>query len=178
MAAGDSLTAQRLRELLHYNAETGVLKWKVRPQITSKVEVGDTAGRLDSKGYLRIGIGRRQYRAHRLIWLYVTGEWPPHEIDHKDRNRTNNAWLNLRPATSGQNKQNATLRKDNVSGVRGVYFEARRQVWCAQITVNGTRRGLGAFPTRELAQGARLNAEATHFTHSEALSTPPPRHLP
>jgi hypothetical protein len=69
-----SLTAERLREVLDYNPETGVFTWKVRTSI--RVVAGKVAGSVGKRGYLIIGVGGRNYYAHRLAWLHMTGEWP------------------------------------------------------------------------------------------------------
>lgn len=81
------LSAKRLREILDYNPETGVFKWKV--MLAHRRKPGDVAGNL-SHGYIEIGIENRSYRAHHLAWLYIHGELPQVMIDHIDGNRSNN----------------------------------------------------------------------------------------
>lgn len=166
MADRNSLTAVALREALYYDPVTGVFTWLVQPQIAGKVRVGDVAGRIDSKGYLRIGLGGNQYRAHRLAWLYMTGTWPAVEVDHEDRCPLHNWWSNLRLATSGQNKQNVGVRRDNTSGCRGVSWATRHKVWLVQITCNGIRKHVGHFPTLAEAISARERVEKELFTHA------------
>src|SRR5665213_554054 len=118
------LTLDRLKLMLYYDPELGWFMWLVAPQIAGRVRPGYIAGCLDSKGYVRVSILGRQYRAHRLAWFYMTGMWPVDEIDHEDRVRVNNQWLNLREATTGQNHQNLTPRSDNHSGMTGVSWAA------------------------------------------------------
>jgi hypothetical protein len=166
MSARLSLTAEHLRAWLHYDPVLGFFMWLAAPQTGGKVKPGDVAGRIDSKGYVRIGLARHQYRAHRLAWLYMTGTWPAEEIDHVDRCRSNNHWLNLRLATTGQNKQNISLRNDNVSGVTGVYWSATRRCWVAQITQAGRRRTLGSYATAQEATQRRRDEEQAIFTHA------------
>src|SRR5882672_12644481 len=103
------LTHVRVRELFRYNPFTGSLIRRV--SITGKAMKGTIAGSFHkSSGYLVIGIDsykhRQLFAVHRLVWFYMTGEWPKSQLDHKDRNPLNNKWENLREATNGQNKLN------------------------------------------------------------------------
>lgn len=85
MKKRDELTAGRLRELLHYNPETGTFTWIARSAHGSHIRIGAIAGSSpNSNGYLQIRADGRTYKAHRLAWLYVNGEWPRADIDHKN----------------------------------------------------------------------------------------------
>lgn len=79
-----TITAERLRELLEYDEDTGVFKRKART--SNRISIGDIAGSSDAKGYVCIRVGGKTYKAHRLAWLYVYGEWPTGEIDHINHN--------------------------------------------------------------------------------------------
>lgn len=125
-----TITATRLRELLHYDPETGLFTWKVARQGT---RAGAFAGALNH-GYLRITIDWRHYPAHRLAWLYMTGEWPADLIDHINLVSDDNRFVNLRQATRAQNMHNSARPRTNTSGVKGVSRYAGR--WKAQIKVN------------------------------------------
>ncbi|MCK9994454.1 MAG: hypothetical protein Dbin4_02974, partial [Alphaproteobacteria bacterium] len=98
------LTQSRLKELLHYDPDTGVFTRRV--QTSSNARVGDVAGCLHPEGYRHIQIDGKRYAAHRLAWLYMTGEWPTNQLDHLNGVRDDNRWGNLREATHGQNQQN------------------------------------------------------------------------
>jgi HNH endonuclease len=87
------LTAERLRERLHYDAETGVFTRRVG---SSNARAGDVAGSVHSTGYVRISIDGGKYTAHCLAWFYVHGVWPSDQIDHINRNRSDNRIANLR----------------------------------------------------------------------------------
>jgi HNH endonuclease len=149
------LTAARLRELLHYDPETGVFTRLERS--TNSVSVGDAAGGLDDHGYIRIRVDGKKYRAHRLAWLYMTGEWPRSQIDHRNLKRSDNRWRNLRSATNGQNRSNARLNRNSTTGLKGVYRDHRcsRKLWEARISADGRTIRLGGFFTREEAHQAR-----------------------
>ena len=97
------ITAERLRELLHYDAETGVFRWKVRPYRTS-IQSGTVAGMIYA-GYRRIRVDGQMYQAHRLAWFYIHGHWPVNLIDHKNTIRDDNRLSNLREATRAENVQ-------------------------------------------------------------------------
>jgi len=160
------LTVERLRERLRYDPETGIFIWKYASGQGRRAE-GTKAGHTSKEsGYVLLWVDDRLYRAHRLAWLYVTGEWPPKLLDHRDRNRSNNRWANLRLANDKQNSENASLRSDNTSGSRGIRFDRNR--WVARIYHEGREIYLGRFERRTDAEMARVCAERKYFTHSEA----------
>lgn len=101
------LTQERLKEVLEYDPASGNWRWKVRT--SWRVETEGRAGTINSHGYVAIKVDRKLYRAHRLAWLYMTGQWP-NEIDHKDRNKANCAWANLRSVTHAENMMNVCRR--------------------------------------------------------------------
>lgn len=154
---GVRLTSERLRSVLAYEPETGGFVWKAR---TAKcINIGDAAGSTSSNGYTRIFIDGKEWLAHRLAWLYVTGEQPPACIDHIDGNRANNRWSNLRSVTHSVNIQNqkvATTRSK--LGVLGV---GRHGVntFRAVININGKDKHIGSFKTVEAASAAYLDAK-------------------
>ncbi len=141
------LTAEELRRVLHYNPNAGDFTWLVARRAS---EVGKRAGGVRPDGYIHIGISGRRYLAHRLAWLYMTGGWPTEQIDHIDRDRSNNSWLNLRLATNSQNQGNRLA----ISGIRGVYFDKDREKWRAQIVVGNRNTHLGIFATADEAREA------------------------
>lgn len=144
-----------LKSILHYNPKTGIFIWKIKPAINTNV--GDVAGCIDkseNQGYIKIKIKYKSYKAHRLAWLYMTGEWPKYEIDHKDRNRVNNIWTNLRIANDNGNARNKGKPRNNTSGYKGVSkgpSTKRGDIWIAQIIVNTKHIYLGRFRTPEEA---------------------------
>ena len=155
------LSSAELRNLVDYNSLTGEFRWLVSR--TNRIRIGILAAHPGKNKYLRVRIGEKLYLAHRLAWLYVTGEWPRGEIDHADRNPHNNAIANLRDTTPIQNKQNQSLRSDNTSGVKGVTWCEAKQKWQAQIVVNKKNKQLGRFDSFSLAVAARRSAEESQF---------------
>lgn len=151
------INAQHLRELFHYDPLTGAFTRLVR---RGKFQPGTVAGTVNDDGRHIISIYGRLYRAHRLAWLYMKGEWPKDQIDHKNCVPLDNSFDNLREATNALNHQNErSARKGNSSGFLGVSWDASRNKWKAQITTNGKNRLLGRFDTREEAAGAYAAAK-------------------
>jgi len=155
------LTAERLRDVLNYDPETGVFTWRKR--ISIRIKVGSRAGRVNWKGYRMIGIDGALIMEHRLAWLYVYGEWPDRQIDHINRDKSDNRIANLRLATNSQNHINKGLQKNNTSGFKGVIWEPSLGKWRARIKINGKNKYLGVHRTREAAAAARRVAEQRHF---------------
>lgn len=148
-------SAERVRELLDYNALTGGFLWRASP--SRNTPAGSVAG-ADCEGYRLIRVAGGRYKAHQLAWLYMTGEWPSRQVDHKDTNRSNNRWDNLRLATGSQNKANMGKRADNTSGFKGVRWYPQTNRWVAQIGFQGKRKTIGYFKSPELAHVAYCEA--------------------
>ena len=154
----DELTAERLRDALDYNPETGEFRWK-SPR--KKVVVGSIAGCVSSDGYRRIRIDGDRYRAHRLAWLYVNGRWPAFDIDHINGLRADNRIENLREARRGENNQNKrSPQTNNKSGFLGVTRRKDTGRWRAAIMISRKHISIGDFETPEEAYAAYLKAKA------------------
>ena len=152
------ITQTRLKELLDYDPETGVFTRKVN--IGYRV-AGTIAGTTDN-GYRRIVINDRPYMAHRLAWLFIYGEFPKLQIDHKNGNRSDNRLINLRLATNAQNSAN---RPPVGNGLKGCCYKKRNGRWVAQIMKECRQIHLGYFDTEQEAHSAY--AEAATKLHGE-----------
>ena len=146
------LSAGRLRRLLDYDPATGIFTHKVSRGIAKR---GSIAGTVNSQGYRQIGVDGRLYYASRLAYLWMTGEWPPEEMDHIDRNPTDDRWENLRAVSRSGNNRNRKLprQSDLPVGVKphGHGFQAK-------IRVNGKIHYLGTYGTPESAASAYQRA--------------------
>jgi len=147
----------RLRQLLDYDPETGIFRWKQFRRWSAKE--GDFAGYINKRGYHKISVDGVDYSAHRIAWKIFYNEEPSDIIDHVDRNKQNNKIENLRLATNQQNCMNVEVKKNNTSGVKGVYFNKKQQKWVARIGFNYNKINLGSFEKIEDAARAYKNAE-------------------
>ena len=148
------LTQARLRLVLDYDPETGVFTRKS----------GKIAGTTRPDGYKKITVDQVQYYAHRLAWLYMTGDLSK-DIDHIDRNPSNNCFSNLRAVTKSQNQHNRVKSVNNTSGYKGVVYFKRTRRWRAVIWVDNSPCYLGYFATPEEANVAYQNAAIRFHSH-------------
>lgn len=154
------LTLERLRSLLSYDPQTGVF---TRLRGVRGFAAGTEAGTFHkNSGYVHLTVDGKKYRAHRLAWFYVHGEWPE-EIDHANGVRSDNRLTNLREATRSQNNANMAPRIDNASGSKGVSWDGRTKSWRSYITQDGRQKHLGRFGDKGAAIAAYRKAAGFAF---------------
>lgn len=154
------LTQERLKSLLRYDPDTGNFKWIVHHG--GNATIGRIAGTVAICGRIYIKIDDKSYQAHRLAFLFMNGEFPSDQIDHIDRDPTNNKWVNLRTCSRAENGQNRVANKTNRSGLLGVSHHGN--AWCAEIKVNKKRIYLGRFADPKQAHEVYLAAKAKFHT--------------
>ena len=152
------LTLARLQEILEYDPETGVFRWKIN--MPPRGLVGAIAGTVAASGHRVIGINGERYLAHRLAWFYVNGKWPQRGLDHEDGQPDHNWIDNLREATQAQNCANSAPHFDSIAGLKGV--SPKRKKWEARIMVRGRVFYLGVFDTPEEAHAVYSAAATSH----------------
>jgi len=171
-------TAEFVRGLLSYNPETGELFWKRRP--VEMFAAGPKQSQVRNAnawngryaGKRAFNCPHRRYRigsilthailAHRVIWLIMTGSWPDGEVDHRDTDRSNNRWKNLRDSTRMENSHNCGPSSRNTSGFKGVSYDKFNCKWTAAIFSSGKAHFLGRFYSPEEAHAAYAEAAKIH----------------
>lgn len=166
--ADDSLSLYELaHKALDYDPETGAFVRKWRDDRSPKWNgryAGKPAGHLDaSNGYVTVSLGGANYYAHRIAWLMVHGALPPATIDHFNRDKTDNRLSNLRVASLSENNRNRGMRRDNKSGIHGVYWNKTNGKWIAEIGFDGKSRYIGSYVTRDDARRAYLEVAQKLF---------------
>lgn len=150
------LTQDYLRSIIDYDAETGVFMWKRKP--SNNVIMSRAAGNMQATGYRVIRIDGTLYKAHRLAWLHVYGEWPPEFIDHINGIKHDNRICNLRCVSHAENLQNQTrAHRGSKTGVLGVGMEGGRYI--ARISHQGQKIRLGSFTSIIEASAAYIAAK-------------------
>lgn len=149
------LTLEEARSVFAYDRETGDLRWKVA--VNSRALEGDPAGCIQGNGYLVVGYKGFRFSVHRLVWFLSHGAWPACQLDHINRDKTDNRLCNLREATESQNHANKLGRKP-LKGVR-----RSRDKYGAQIVCRGQRHWLGTYSTPEEAHRAYAAAAQQFF---------------
>lgn len=155
------LTQSRLKELLHYDPETGHFTWCGPPR--RGITVGARAGCYDRMGYRVISLRGRPYKSHRLAFLFMTGAFPSAEVDHINRVPSDNRWTNLRVATRRDNEANKGLMGNNTSGYRGVSWSRTNRKWRAYGKCGGPRIHLGYYSSLEEAAAVAQHWREENF---------------
>lgn len=149
---------KQLLEYLSYNPETGLFTWL--KQKSSSIKIGNVAGYKDKLGYVQIKFNSKSYLAHRLAWFYVYKQFPIKDLDHINRNPTDNRLSNLREVSKAENSHNT----DN----KGYWLHKEPNIWRSRIIVNTKLIYLGLFKTEEEAREAYIKAKREyHPTWSE-----------
>lgn len=177
-----NLPVDKLNEYLIADFETGKLFWKPRLPSHFTGNFRNTAEQQcrswntryagkqaftaqDKDGYFVGAILGNLYKSHRVIWAMKHGHWPKIGIDHDDGNKENNKIWNLKLADQSKNMKNSSMRKDNQSGVMGVYWDASKRKWAARININKKPKFIGRFDKKDEAIAARKLAERNNDYH-------------
>ena len=149
------ISPDELAKYIAYDPETGIFTFVHDCGYRNRIKAGDTMGSVSKRGYITLSIYGVQYRAHRVAWAMMTGSWSKYEIDHKNGEKGDNRWCNLREATRSQNCQNARKYDSNTSGFKGVHrFD--KTYWRATVSHDGKRHHIGLFRCPTAAYVARI----------------------
>jgi len=146
----DTLTQSRLHELFEYDGRD--LIWKIDKGTVKK---GDRVKCTRPDGYLCVGIDGTKHLVHRAIWLYVTGNQPEFEIDHRNGVKGDNRICNLRDVTPSINQRNQKKKRTNTSGITGVAWNKKTAKWTAWMSIDRKTIYLGQFDCKYRAASAR-----------------------
>ena len=149
----NDLCTEYVRGLFNYNPLTGFLTHKERFGVIT----GERAGYINS-GYRSVKINQIAYLEHRIIWLYVTGEWPLNEVDHKNLNKQDNSWNNLRQSSRKQNSFNGPTRKRKYGSLKGAFYHKNYKRWQSAIGIDNKIIYLGWFDSEIDAHDAYCEA--------------------
>lgn len=155
------LTQKELKTYFKYSKSTGLF---TRTVDSGKAKKGNIESSKDGYGYISICIKGKQYKAHRLAFLYVTGKCPV-QVDHIKHRRTDNRWHMIREADHTVNGKNRPMQTNNKSGFVGVHWDKDRNKWQAQIKINGRSTSLGRFSNKKDAIKARKMANTENGFH-------------
>lgn len=144
------LTQDELKHQLSYNPDTGHFTWIIRK---SGVRTSGIAGKTRPNGYRLITIDYVQHYVHRLAWLYTYGEWPTADVDHINRDPSDNRIANLRQVTRAQNLRNVAARSNSTTGIKGVTLQKSGK-YRACICINHKKQHIGLYWTAEEAAAA------------------------
>jgi hypothetical protein len=160
------ITQELLHDLFHYDCETGYL---TRRRSSGGQNVGAIAGCLAPNGYRVVSVLDQSRMEHRIIWMYVHGEWPE-EIDHINRDRADNRISNLRSVHHSVNQQNIAHKpSNNKTGFVGVSFrakEGRKKKYVAEIKRNKSVLWREYFLTPEEAAAAYVAKKREFHPHT------------
>lgn len=157
-----SISQARLKELLHYDPESGVFTWKVG---RSRTRAGSIVATKDRKGYLKVMIDKKTHYLARMAFLYMEGQEPMVFVDHINGVRADNRWRNLREVSVIENARNQRLHSTNTSGLPGVTWDDRGQ-WRAYAGLGSKYIFLGRFGALLDAAAARKSFERSKGYHS------------
>lgn len=143
------LTHDRLINLFKYDPTEGVF---IRIKGKKGAISGYDVGIIRKDGYKELTIDYKPFLAHRLAFFYMTGNWPEETIDHKNKIKSDNRWINLRQASYSENNQYSKIPKNNTSGYKGV--SKKGDVFRASIRIDGKQEHIGVYETAELAYEA------------------------
>jgi len=179
---------ETLKALLDYDPETGILTWKARDpsyfetrsacaswnaRFSGRRAGWATLNKKSGRKARCISLFEKSYHEHRVVWVWMTGNQPPEQIDHIDRNPENNAWINLRASDNSHNMKNKSMYRRNTSGFTGVYWHSRDKIWEAKCRIDGKLINIGRYFCKyEAAKAVKRFRDENGF--SEGHGTPQP----
>lgn len=167
MTIRNDITFEQVRDAFDYR--DGKLYWKRK---ASQMKPGDLAGCDNGYGYTIVRFSKKNYLAHRVIWLWHNEYLPETIIDHIDRDTSNNRIENLRVVSDQCNVRNSKTPATNKTGVRGVCWSKIAHKWHSYMGLDHGRKHLGYFDDFVDAVKARWDAEvAVNWSGCDSTSS-------
>lgn len=170
-----TLTQDVLKELLHYDPETGIFTWKRRDRKWFKTDghwktwntknCGNKCESMDAYGYIRIAVFRERYRCHKLVVLYMQGHLPEDQVDHGNGIRSDNRWKNLEECSNAKNCLNKRINYRSKLGLFGLFWYERYNSYQVYINHQKKRLHLGYYEDFFEACCTRKSAELKYKYH-------------
>ena len=162
------LTQSVLKSLFHYDKATGIF---TRAKNHLRAKEGSVVGTPNYKGYLLFSVQGKSYRAHRLAWLYVYGQFPSMDLDHINGDRKDNRIENLRELPNRLNQQNRkNPNPNNTSGYKGVGWSKKLSKWRVKIVKDYKTIHLGYFDNIDEAVMAYANGAAKYHSFNPSAN--------
>jgi len=153
---------EELYRVFLLDSESGRVYWRIRT--SKRTRAGDEAGAMNKvTGYRHVRFQGKLIATHRVVFAMTHGRWPRETIDHINGIRLDNRPINLREATAREQAMNKGLQSNNKSGVPGVSFYKRVKLWSASIQIDGLKKHLGFYESKDEACEVRLLAEQMIF---------------
>lgn len=140
------MNTEDLKNIISYDKDTGIIK---------RLNRKNGNGSFDKDGYLIIKIKGKQYKAHRLAWLYEFGTLPLNNIDHINGIRNDNRICNLRCVSQSVNAKERFYSVNTDTGQQGIYYDSSTKNLLARFTIKNGNKTL-RFRTIEEAIAARI----------------------
>ncbi len=151
-----NLTQTELKLAVEYSPNTGDFTTLMN---SKRLKRGSKVGHHDKDGYIQVSVKGKRYRAHRLAVLYMKGYWPENEVDHLNRIRDDNRWMNLEEKGHQCNIRNAKVKSTSKTGISGVSWCVKLDKWRSHIVIDNRQKHLGYFKDFVKAVVARWQAE-------------------
>lgn len=152
-----------LRKVYSYDPATGQFLYVGKVGVARRVFIGDVATTTACDGYERLSAYYCGFPAHKVAWLFATGAWPRHEIDHINGDKRDNRIANLRDVTRAVNAQNIRrAMPHSKSGVLGAHANTNKRAkkrFQSAVKLDGVQVRLGAFETADQAHAAYVEAK-------------------
>jgi hypothetical protein len=112
-----------------------------------------------NEGYLRGYLDGGLILLHHLVLPQKAG----YRVGHINRNKRDHRRQNLDYVTRSESGVNRNIQPTNTIGYVGLFYDDKVSKWAARLTINGKRKFLGHFESKEAASEAYTNARKEFY---------------